>query len=94
MAGCGNKEGSGSQFHELRGLVLAVDSSASRLTIAHDDIPHYMKAMTMTFKVKDAARMRGIEPGDSVKGVLEVRRPDVWIDSLAILSKAPSDTHH
>jgi Cu/Ag efflux protein CusF len=96
-AGCGKHEDTqvgGAQYYEMRGQVLAVDSSANRLTIAHEEIPHYMKAMTMTFRVKDANLLQGIEAGDSVRGVLVVHRPDVWIDSLAVLAKMSSETYH
>jgi Cu/Ag efflux protein CusF len=96
-AGCGKHEetqAGGAQYYELKGQILAVDTSAKRLTIAHEEIPHYMKAMTMTFRVKDASLLHGVEPGDSVRGVLAVHRPDVWIDSLAVLGKMSSETHH
>lgn len=96
-AGCGKREeqqAGSAQYYELRGQVLAVDSSANRLTIAHEEIPHYMKAMTMTFRVKDARLLNGVEAGDSVRGVLAVHRTEVWIDSLAILVKMSSETHH
>jgi Cu/Ag efflux protein CusF len=97
VAGCGKHEENqavSAQYYELRGQVLAVDTSANRLTVAHEDIPHYMKAMTMTFRVKDASLLRGVEPGDSVRGVLAVHRPDVWVDSLSLLGKLSPQTRH
>jgi len=87
-AGCGRREGKSGgavQYYEVRGLVMALEPSRNRVIIAHEDIPHFMKAMTMPFTVKDTSLLRGIQVGDSVKGVLAVRRPDVWLDSLTVV---------
>ena len=97
LAGCSNREehpGGSDQYHELTGLALAVDTSSKSITIAHGDIPHYMKAMTMTFKLRDPRLLIGVEPGDSVRGVLAVRRPDARIESLTVISKIPSESRH
>ena len=97
MDGCGTRDehpGGTDQYHQLIGLVLAVDSSSTSITISHGDIPHSMKAMTMTFKVRDPKLLVGVEPGDSVRGIIAVHRPDVRIDSLTVLSKMPSETRH
>ena len=75
------------QYYELKGLVMALEPSRNRVIIAHEEIPHFMKAMTMSFTVKDASLLQGIEVGDSVNGVLAVRRPDVWLDSLTVVGK-------
>jgi len=97
-AGCArhqeNKAGA-PEFHRIKGLVLAVDSSRNRLVIAHEEIPHYMKAMTMAFVVKDTSLLRGVEVGDSVIGVVARRQSEVWIDSITVFhSEPPSKDHH
>jgi Cu/Ag efflux protein CusF len=79
-AGCGRsqeKPGSEIQRYQFKGLVMALERSRQRVTIAHGDIPNHMKAMTMSFAVKDTNLLRGIEVGDSVSGVLAVRHPEV-----------------
>jgi Cu/Ag efflux protein CusF len=89
-SGCGRqdgKPGGAVQYFEIKGLVMALEPSRNRVIIAHEEIPHFMKAMTMSFTVKDTSLLHGIEVGDSVRGVLSVRRPDVWLDSLTILRK-------
>jgi hypothetical protein len=90
VSGCGRQEGrpgGAVQYFELKGLVMALETSRNRVIIAHEDIPHFMKAMTMSFTVKDSSLLHGIEVGDSVQGVLAVRRPDVWLDSLTVVGK-------
>src|ERR1035437_8602731 len=42
--------------YELEGRVVAVDPAARQLTIAHQDVPGLMKAMTMPFTVGKANR--------------------------------------
>lgn len=90
VSGCGKKDErstkSGQSYHFV-GQVMAIDPSSSQITIAHGDIPNFMKAMTMPFVVKDTTLFQGISVGDSVRGVLVVQRPEVWLDSLAIISK-------
>ena len=36
------------------------------VNIRHDDIPDYMKAMTMSFEVKSPSLIEGLSPGDKV----------------------------
>jgi protein SCO1 len=58
--------------YELQGRVVAVDSGARQLTIAHQDIPGLMEAMTMPYTVseKDAWVFKSIAPGDQVHATL------------------------
>jgi Cu/Ag efflux protein CusF len=89
-SGCGSQEGKPGgavQYYELKGLVMALEPSRNRLVISHKEIPHFMKAMTMSFTVKDTSLLQGIWVGDSVRGVLVVRRPEVWLDSLTVVGK-------
>ena len=90
VAGCGKKDErstkSGQSYHFV-GQVMAINSPSRQITIAHGDIPNFMKAMTMDFIVKDTTLLHGISVGDSVRGVLVVQRPEVWLDGLALISK-------
>ena len=58
--------------YELEGRVVAVDPAARQLTIAHQDIPGLMKAMTMPFIVsKDSSWVfKAIAPGDHIHATL------------------------
>jgi Cu/Ag efflux protein CusF len=93
--GCGGSkekpEGEPQRF-QFRGLVMAVERARQHVTISHGDIPNLMKAMTMSFPVKDTSLLRGIEAGDSVSGVIAKRHPEVWLDSL-VLIVAPKPGH-
>jgi len=58
--------------YQLQGRVVAVDSGARQLTIAHKDIPGLMEGMTMPFTVsdKDIWVFKSIAPGDQVHATL------------------------
>ncbi len=66
----------------LTGKVISIDTTDQRVMIAHDEIPNYMMAMTMPFKVKDRHLLDGVAPGDSVVGTLAVSRTESWLETL------------
>ena len=78
-AGCG---GPAHREYQLRGQVLAVDRARQEVTIKHEDIPHFMPAMTMTFKVSEARLLEGRGPGDLVTATLIVRGTDAHLETL------------
>ena len=92
VTGCGRQEKEASKptdIYHLKGQVVALDPASSLITIAHEKIPDFMEAMTMPFSIKDSALFHGVEVGDSVRGVVAVQRPEVWLDSLAVVWKMP-----
>ena len=91
--GCNRQDGP-AQHHQIRGLVMALDSARNRVIIAHEEIPHYMKAMTMQFTVRESNMLRGIEVGDSVRGVVTVKKSEVWLDSLILVARMSSSEPH
>ncbi len=70
---------------QVRGVVVSVNMEKMRVVLDHEEIPNYMKAMTMPFKVKDSTLLAKIQPGDTVKGVLAVSRTESWIESLTVV---------
>ncbi len=62
--------------YELQGRVVAVDAGRRELTIAHQEIPGYMEAMTMPYTVseKDAGVFKSIAPGDNIHATLVLGR--------------------
>ena len=55
---------------DLQGRVEFVDQKNSGVTVAHEDIPGFMPAMTMLFKVKDNAGLSHLKVGDQIKAVV------------------------
>ena len=53
------------------GVVKLVTPGVERIIVDHEEIPGFMRAMTMPFLVEDLSLLEGIEPGDSVSFHLE-----------------------
>ncbi|HEX9656373.1 MAG TPA: SCO family protein [Bacteroidota bacterium] len=87
LTGCGKQDTQqvGLVTFPLKGIVEEVDTAKMRVTIAHEEIPDYMMAMTMPFKVKDRSILDRISPGDSVQGTLAVSRTESWLENLDVL---------
>jgi protein SCO1 len=81
--------------HPLEGTVVAVDVANRKLTIAHEDIPGLMPAMTMEFVVleKDAVLLRNVSPGDRVTATLVVPDSRYWLEDLVIVKKGTPDAN-
>ena len=79
-AGC-RREPPGREY-PITGHVLAVKADGTEITMRHDDIPGFMPAMTMPFKVKDPALAKGRQVGDLVRGTLVVTDEDAWLSRL------------
>ena len=60
--------------HPLRGTIVAVRPDDSALLVKHEEIPGYMRAMTMLFKV-DPALLPTLKKGDAITATL-VQRDD------------------
>ena len=91
--GCKTRDGSDAaqvrSFH-IKALVMEIEPARNRIVLAHEEIPHFMKAMTMGFIVRDSLLLKGIEVGDSVQGVLTVTASGRTLDSLIVVAKSSS----
>jgi protein SCO1/2 len=52
--------------YSSRGVVRGIDTGKKTITIAHEDIPGYMKAMTMPFDLRDTSLVKGVSDGDKI----------------------------
>jgi protein SCO1/2 len=80
--------------YSLRGQVLAKDQAAGQLTVMHDDIPGFMPAMTMPYKVKDPAAMQDVQPGDTIAAdLISVNgAKHYWLQSVRIVDQSRRQT--
>jgi protein SCO1/2 len=67
---------------QVNGRVRAIDAAAKTLTVAHDEIPGYMPAMTMPLQTKNTALLTGLQSGDEIHFELSVTDDDSWISHL------------
>lgn len=78
-------------FHLVRGVVRRIDPEEMRISIQHEEIPNFMPAMTMPFRVKDKEELEKVEPGDTIFFRLWVTQDESWIDKLTkVADPAPN----
>lgn len=67
---------------ELKGQILAIDQARQEITVSHADIPGFMPAMTMPYKVRDANLLEGRTPGELIGATLVVEESDAYLQSI------------
>lgn len=70
--------------HAAKGVVKALGQDKKSVKIDHEDIPGFMKAMTMAFPVSDPRLLDGIAVGDAVDFSFAYDEDDtrLWIESI------------
>ena len=76
--------------YHLRGLVVATSAASGEITVQHGDIPGFMPAMTMAYKLKDPKQIQNLKPGDEIGADVLVHSDsdDYLLDSVTITSEA------
>lgn len=70
--------------YPINGVVRGASPESGQVTVAHDDIPGLMEAMTMSFAVKETWAARVAMPGDRLTGTLVVDGTRSWIEGTSI----------
>ncbi|MGE0826698.1 MAG: SCO family protein [Candidatus Binatia bacterium] len=80
------------QVYELKGTIVSVDAQRHLVTIAHEDIPGYMDAMTMPFSLKEDWPYEVATAGDRIQATLVVLGDRSWLENVTITrEQAASD---
>ena len=74
---------------EVRGQILSLDADRREVLVDHEDIPGFMPAMVMSYKVNDAALLEGKQPGDLITATLVVEEVDGYLSSMTTTGHAP-----
>jgi len=102
LAGChsgqkaATQQGSGQNFkvYKLRGKVVSTNSAKGEVTLNHEAIAGFMEAMTMPYKLKDAAILSELHPGDVITAdVLVSQEPDadILLDHIVVVAQSKPD---
>lgn len=80
------------QRYPLEGTIVAVNATAGELTVKHGAIPGFMPAMTMPYKLKDAARARDLKTGDSIRAevLMSAASDDFLLDQIVVTAHGAS----
>jgi len=76
----------GTTNYVVRGILKDIRQEEHQLVVNHEDIPHFMPAMTMPFSVKDAAMLTNAVIGDKIAFQLHVTESDSWVDHVERLT--------
>ena len=79
--GCSKKS------YPVRGTILEVRKESNEFLIHHDEIPGFMMAMTMPFKLADSLDINRFEVGDSLKFHLEMNENKTNAANFQLLGK-------
>jgi len=72
--------------HELKGEVIQRNPATSEITVKHGEIPGFMPAMTMPYKVSSPLMAAIVEPGDKIAAdvITEGNGKDYLLDNIRI----------
>jgi protein SCO1/2 len=77
--------------YELKGQVLAVNRDKQEILVKHEEIPGYMMAMTMPYKVQSSGMLDNLGAGDLITAQLEVKDNVGTLTSITRTGNAPPD---
>jgi protein SCO1/2 len=81
VIGCSKKS------YPVRGTILEVRKDSNEFLIHHDEIPGFMMAMTMPFKLADSLDINRFGVGDSLKFRLEMAENKAFAANFQLLGK-------
>ncbi|HKI46510.1 MAG TPA: SCO family protein [Balneolales bacterium] len=72
----------GPRTFKVKGEIVGFGTDRKSVIISHEDIPGYMKAMTMPFAVRDTSELTRFKVGETVGFTLHVTSKDAWITNI------------
>jgi protein SCO1 len=75
--------------YTLQGQILSVAADQKEANIKHENIPGFMSAMTMPYKVRDAQEYQNLAPGDLIDATLVVVSNDAYLEHVKKVGHAP-----
>jgi len=87
--------------YPLQGEVRGKDLTTNEVTVNQGDIPGFMPAMTMPYKVKNTAMLQELQPGDKIAAEVVVSKDgnDYWLEDVRITDESrrgkvkPAESH-
>jgi len=93
---CHGSKTSTTKRYALTGRVISIDSGNQSAIIDGDAVPGFMAAMPMTYKIKPAADLSHLTPGDSISADVVVVEPNAknedateyWLENVKVTAHA------
>lgn len=72
----------------LRGKIVSADKAKKKATIAHEDIPGYMEAMTMEFPIKDEYVFEVLSKDAEIRAdlVVDDAQGKYWLENISVVT--------
>ena len=67
--------------HPLKGVITEIYADRGELMVKHEEIPGFMMAMTMMFKV-DAVTLKAAKKDQAITGTLVQRGKEFWLENV------------
>jgi protein SCO1/2 len=87
LTGCGSAPDR--REYTLQGQVLSIRADGKEANIKHEEIKDFMPAMTMPYKVRDAAEFANLKPGDLITSRLVIVSNDGYLEQVTKVGEAP-----
>jgi Cu/Ag efflux protein CusF len=79
--------------YTLVGAIVSVDKKEHQALISNEEIPGYMDAMTMTYRIPDEKTLTTLKTGDRIKATLLATDSDAWLEDVVIQPPSPKNPH-
>jgi Cu/Ag efflux protein CusF len=79
--------------YTLVGAVVSVDKKEHQALISNEDIPGFMAAMTMSYRIPDEKTLNTLKTGDRIKATLLATDSDSWLEDVVIQPSPGKDPH-
>ncbi len=76
-----------SKQFKVHGIVQEIKPGDNTVVVDHAEIPGYMGAMIMPFKVKEVTELTGLAPGDEIRFDFCVEELQSWIENIRLTGK-------
>jgi protein SCO1/2 len=80
--------------YPLSGKVVSTDASTSQVVVDAKNIPGFMDAMTMGYKVKDTSVLSTLAAGDEITADVVVQGTNYWLENVQVTKKSAAPQPH
>jgi len=94
LSACHSRPGAAKRY-PFTGRVISIDAQSQSAVIDGDNIPGFMDAMAMSYKIKPASALTQLAPGDSISAEVVVEpaknddaAPDAWLENVKVTAHA------
>lgn len=89
LSACARPKEAAEKRYPMKGVVASVNRALREAVVAHEDVPGFMPAMTMPFKVADDEVLAELQRGDEIAAVLVVGETRYRLEEVKLTRKAP-----